>query len=245
MTLTARLTSFFLAVLACVLFGFSIGLYCLASRYLHDQVADRLTASLHTLAASADVGSEGIEWESPSRSMTQGQDTSREEVRWLVRDARGREVDRSGNLADAEANELRRAAEVHASTEADWSVDFASGDRWQLGQTQILADQRTTPGSPASGTDEKSSEQGGSLYSRLSLTAGISLAPVEATLRNLALALTGLSIGLWCLAALSGRWLCRRALTPVTRMADAARNINADDLRSRLPTPLRATSCTN
>ncbi len=236
MTLTARLTSFFLAVLACVLAGFSIGLYCLASRYLHDQIADRLAAATHTLAASADVGPEGIEWEPASRSMTLGQDASPDEVRWLVQDARGRVVDRSRNLDEVEVNEFRHATEGRASSEADWSVSFASGDRWRLGQTRILVDRRAAPGSPESAT-EKSGEQGGKLFSQLSLTVGVSLAPVEATLRNLAFALVGLSIGLWCLAAVSGRWLCRRALMPVIRMADAARRIDADDLRSRLPIP--------
>ena len=86
MTLTARLTSFFLGVLACVLVGFSVGLYCLASNYLHNQAAERLDSAVHTLAAAADVGPEGVEWEPGSRSLSLGQDASAGEIRWLVRD---------------------------------------------------------------------------------------------------------------------------------------------------------------
>ena len=90
---------------------------------------------------------------------------------------------------------------------------------------------------PPAAASETNTESGGALHRELSLTVGVSLAPIKATLRNLALALAGLSIGLWCVAAISGRWLCRRALVPVTRMAEAARRMKADDLQTRLPSP--------
>jgi two-component system OmpR family sensor kinase len=236
MTLTARLTGFFLAVLACVLAGFSIGLYCLASSYLHHQTADRLTSALHTLAAAADVGSEGIEWEPSSRSLSLGQDSSPDEIRWLVRDGRGHEVDRSKNLADIEAAGFLNSPEgASNSIDSERSCVFADGATWRLQQTRIAAP--ANPKSPSPAADEPSTEPAGKLYSQLLLMAGISLAPVEATLRNLALALGGLSLGLWCLAAISGRSLCRQALAPVTRMADTARSMTADDRQARLPTP--------
>jgi heavy metal sensor kinase len=231
MTLTARLTGFFLAVLACVLAGFSIGLYCLVSSYLHHQTADRLMSALHTLAAAADVGSEGIEWEPGSRSLSLGQDSSPDEIRWLVRDGRGHEVDRSKNLADSEAAGLLKSPEgASNSIDSERSCVFADGATWRLQQTRIAAP--ANPKSPSPAADDSAGK-----YLQLVLTAGISLAPVEATLRNLAFALGGLSLGLWCGAAISGRWLCRRALAPVTRMAGAARTMTADDRQARLPAP--------
>jgi heavy metal sensor kinase len=69
------------------------------------------------------------------------------------------------------------------------------------------------------------------------VTAALSLRPVEAALRNLALALAALSTGTWLLAAGLGRRLCRRALAPLTRMSASARQMTAADLGQRLPDP--------
>jgi heavy metal sensor kinase len=71
----------------------------------------------------------------------------------------------------------------------------------------------------------------------LGLTVRLSLAPVSATLRSLAVALAALSVGVWLLAALLGQWVARRALAPVTRMAQAARAMTPADPGQRLPSP--------
>jgi heavy metal sensor kinase len=69
------------------------------------------------------------------------------------------------------------------------------------------------------------------------LTAGLSLEPVEGTLRTLGLVLGLLSAAVWCTAAVLSRVLCRQALAPVARMAAAARSMGAGDLAERLPVP--------
>ena len=69
----------------------------------------------------------------------------------------------------------------------------------------------------------------------LVLSGGLPLEPLQATLRQLGWALGGLSAGIWLLAAVLGRWLCSRALAPVTRMAQTARSITAESLEQRLP----------
>jgi heavy metal sensor kinase len=226
MTLTTRLTSFFLGVLACVLVGFAVGIYALADHYLHNEAAERLDSTLRTLAAAADVNSDGVEWEPTSRSLTLGQDPSPDQIRWLVRDDQGREVDRSRNLSDDEARQFADASSPSAGD--DQTITLPNNERWHLLHLRIGA-------TGASG--EKSQEPSAKLHRALSLTVGLSVTPVETTLRILALALVGLTLGLWCLAAIGGRWLCRRALAPVTRMADTARDMNADDWRARLPVP--------
>src|SRR5262249_55252998 len=56
-------------------------------------------------------------------------------------------------------------------------------------------------------------------------------------LRTVAMILAGVSIGIWLLAAAMGRRLVRRALLPVTRMAEAAGAMTAADRDQRLPIP--------
>jgi two-component system, OmpR family, sensor kinase len=226
MTLTTRLTSFFLGVLACVLVGFAVGLYALANYYLQNESAGRLDAALQTLAASADVNPNSVEWEPASRSLTLADDPSPDQIRWLVRDDQGREVERSRGLPDDQARQFAGAGSNRASD--DPAIHDIGGESWRLLYLRIAA----------SGADgERSPEPPAKMYRALQITVGSSLATIQSTLRNLALASTGLSLGLWCIAALGGRWLCRRALAPVSRMADAARDINADELRARLPAP--------
>ncbi len=69
------------------------------------------------------------------------------------------------------------------------------------------------------------------------LTAWASLAPVEGELRTLAAALPLISIGLWTLAAVVGQRFGRRALTPLSHMAEAARTMLWMDGNARLPSP--------
>ena len=67
------------------------------------------------------------------------------------------------------------------------------------------------------------------------LAAWASLEPVEAEIRSLATVLPLLSLGLWALAAGIGRHFGRRALAPLTLMAESARAMPFDDCR--LPSP--------
>jgi two-component system OmpR family sensor kinase len=59
----------------------------------------------------------------------------------------------------------------------------------------------------------------------LILTVGLADGPVQSTLSQLALAMGVVSVGIWMTAAIWGRWLCRRGLHPIIRMAASARAI--------------------
>ena len=67
------------------------------------------------------------------------------------------------------------------------------------------------------------------------LAAWASLEPVESEIRSLAAVLPLLSLVLWALAAGIGRHFGRRALAPLTLMAESARTMPFDDCR--LPSP--------
>jgi heavy metal sensor kinase len=214
MTLTGRVSLFFLGALAAVLVGFSTALFALAYAYLHHQADERLDAVLNALAAAAEVVPDGIEWTPQERALARGG----EQTFWLVFDDRGRLIDRS-NGAPAETNVA--AAALHQ--DVTWE-----GHHWRLAHRRLTGT-ATGPARPADDTDK--------LFPSVVLLAGVSLEPMRATLRGLAATLLGLSAGLWALAALGGKWLGRRALRPVRHMAVAARGIHAGDLAQRLPLP--------
>ena len=89
------------------------------------------------------------------------------------------------------------------------------------------------PGPPA--RDERKGGPPGRDRPARVLAAWASLEPVEAEIRSLAAILPLISLGLWALAAAIGRHFARRALAPLTLMAESARAMPFDDCR--LPSP--------
>jgi heavy metal sensor kinase len=225
LTLTTRLSMFFLATLALVLLGFSTAVYLLAGVYLHRQSEERLGAALNTLVASVEIRSHSVEWEPAQRHLTIGSGAFGDPIIWLVSDDQGRTVDQSKlpgteDLLAHAFHTLR--ADQHSGDHLDWR-----GERWQFNQRYIQ------PTSVAA--SQLALEGGGRKYPALSITVGVSLEPVLGTLHRLALVLFGLSLGVWLLALFVGRLVCRRALLPVTQMASTAREMSIDDLERRLP----------
>ena len=97
MSLTTRVSAFFLIALAVVLASFSGALYLLARTYLVRQLDERLQLSLDTLEAAVDIEPGGLEWEPADRKMELGVDAGINAVRWMVRDGGGGPVDGSLN----------------------------------------------------------------------------------------------------------------------------------------------------
>jgi two-component system OmpR family sensor kinase len=237
MTLTTRLSVFFLAALAVVVAGFSLAVYLMAHRYLHRQVDDRLEAALDTLSAAAEVSSEGVEWEPEGHRITLGRDDGPDQVRWFVCDSQALAVDRSANSTDNDfvADCARRMLDS-ASTPYEASK---GGQTWRMAQRRVP--DPSIPITPDSNGHNHSdnSDAHDKFHSGLALTTALSLEPIRLTLRNLAVALGALALAGWLLAAFVGRWVCRRALAPVTEMATAARGMGAADRHQRLPVAKR------
>jgi heavy metal sensor kinase len=210
MSLTTRLSLFFLGTLAAVLVGFSATLYGLAHTYLHRQVGDRLEAALGVLSASAEVWPDGVEWEGEESPVSLETLPGAEPIAWRVCDDRGRVVD--GFHADLLAGET---------------------PSWRFLHRRVFAG--TVPAPTESERRSSPEHKHIKKYPFLVLTVGLPLEPVAATLRNLLVLLTGLSALLWLAAALVGGRLCRRALAPVWRMAEAAGSMDAADPGQRLP----------
>jgi heavy metal sensor kinase len=237
MTLTTRLSVFFLAALTLVLAGFSTTLYLLAKSYLHRQVDERLEAALETLSAAVEENPQGVEWEPDERRMSLGRDTSPSQVRWVVTDPEGRVVECSPNSQGDDF--LPDVSRRLVSDPANDHVEDYGGQTWKTLQRRVP---RILPSQSEEFRGSAGSEDAdlhARFYPALTLTVSTSLEPVRLTLRNLAVALGGLSLAIWLLAAIVGRWLCRRALVPVTDMATAARAMSAAHRDQRLPVAQR------
>ncbi len=219
MSLTARVSAFFLTLLALTLVGFSASFYLLARVHLSRQVDERLAAALDALTAAAEVEADGVDWEPDEHLLTLGREDGPGAIRWEARDGLGRPIDRSPNLGsgvlwdgDAPAEDGVRPAE-------------REGEPWRLAWRRLR---------PAG---EAGAKLPPTRHAALLLTAAASLNPTNDTLRLLAATLAGLSVGLWLAAAAAGRWACRWALLPVARLAAAARAMGATKPGDRLPAP--------
>lgn len=231
MTLATRLSAFFLTALALVVAGFSGTLYILAHTYLMGQLDERLLRALDTLEASVDIEPGGLEWEPADRQLSLGVEPGAGGVRWAVRDGRGALVDHSAN-ADPDRFPVGWVPGSWPSGEGD-ATGFGTFSGWRMAARELRLDDLLKRG--RGHPDDRPGYE--VQYPALVLVAGLSPAPVEGTLDRLALTLAGLSVGVWVLSLAAGRWLVRRALRPVTRMANAATAMTAADLGQRLPVP--------
>jgi len=224
MSLTARLSAFFLAALAVVLIGFSTALFVLARAYLHRRIDERLASAVDTLAAVVEFKANGLEWEPQERRLSIGEEAG-EPLRWAVRDGEGRLVP-GGAAQGTEA--FWRAEEFGATKEGGHTVSH-DGQRWRVLCRRLEPDRKGTGGKGSVQEDDSL------LHDILVVTVAVPLRGVEATLHTLAATLAGLSLGVLTVAAVLGPWLSRRALRPLTLMAEAARSMSAADLNERLP----------
>jgi signal transduction histidine kinase len=226
MKLANRLSLFFLSALALVLVGFSLTLYFLAHWHLHAQMQSRLEAAMNTLLAATEMHPEGVEWEPLGRQVTMGEDTSPDQVRWTVFDADGQMVDWSANLVVPDTTTLRN--------DGDWrrlvrivsleELPAIGGETaLETGNPPQAIPEGFSIGQIPTATQLPPDRAVENESKRLVLLAAVAPRPVMSALWHLALAMSGVSLIIWLTAALWGRWLCRKALKPITQMATSAR----------------------
>lgn len=233
MSLATRVSAFFLAALGITLLGFSVVLYALADHHLDRELDDRLEAALGTLEAAVDVESDGLEWEPTERRLTLGLEPGVEQVHWSVQDESGRTIDHSANIGhDSGHFPLTWKPSTWPTEPTDGTV-FGSSPGWRLAARRLLLQDLLQHGR---GHPEDDDPDEDAEYPVLVITAGISPASAEASMSRLGLTLAGLSTGLWLVAAMLGRKLCRHALAPLGTMASAAREMTAAGHGEFLPT---------
>jgi signal transduction histidine kinase len=224
MSLVTRVSVAFLVALALALGGFSGCLYYLAGLRLRLALDQELEATLDRFPERA----EGVSGR----------------VTWAIYNETGRRVESTagtGRPMILDGRDLGPLAVDVATT-----IKGPDGLRWRILARRIPGGGGRHRGGPPDdrGKEHRPKAQmhdehkgAGPVRDRPShvLAAWASLEPVEAEIRSLATILPLLSLGLWALAAMIGRYFGRRALAPLTLMAASARSMPFDDCR--LPSP--------
>lgn len=227
MKLVTRVSSFFLAALALVLLANGVLLYSMQRQFLNQRFEQQLHAALHTLVAAVEVEDDDVKWEPSDHTISLGAHDGLDDIRWMVFSDEGRLVDRSHNLMpaanaagieDAELVERAKAPQ-HASPE------WIASTPWRFLDESLVAPHPKSPG-------ERDSKE----FAGVRVVVARSALDMRANLQQLNVLLWSLSGGTWLIAALVGRWYCRRALQPVSDMAAKARSVEAADFHMRLPT---------
>ncbi len=218
MTLVTRVSVAFLVALALALGGFSACLYYVAGLRLRLALDQELEATLDHFPDRREAESSRVTWAiyDEGRRIESAPGAGRS----MVLD--GRDL---GPLAVDVATTIVGPDGLH------WRV-LARGGRNRGGPPEARGKERR-PGRPA--RDERRGGGPGRDRPGRVLAAWASLEPVEAEIRSLAAVLPLIALGLWALAAAVGRHFARRALAPLTLMAESARTMPFDD--GRLPSP--------
>jgi len=221
MSITDRLLAFSLAALAAVLCGFSVAVYVLVADHAAQQVEDRALATLDTLAAQCRWRPTGLEWTGESWDIAFGSDG--EPTIWGVFDDAGDCLQTSRDLTFP-----------IATVGAGQGLESGRSEiRW-LDRPWVLYRRRIVHSEPA-GQSRPAGDKSG--YAALTLVTAWPIQAVIEQKRNLLRFLGFVSIATWVIALAAGRWYCKRALSPLSEMAEAVRRIDAENLSFRLPEP--------
>ncbi len=222
MSLVTRVSIAFLVALALALGGFSVCLYYLAGLRLRLDLDQELEATLDRFPNRP----EGLSGR----------------VMWAIYDESGRRIE--GNVAEDRPMVLDGRDLTPVAVDVATTIEGPRCVRWRVlarrigGGRPLHWPQDGGGGGRHHGRQARDGHKGAApardRQPRV-LAAWAALGPVEAQIRSLAAALPLISVGLWVLVAAIGRYFARRALAPLTLMAESARTMPFDDCR--LPRP--------
>ncbi len=201
----------------------SCSIYLLVRSQLMRQLDEFSQSALDTLTAAVDFEADGLEWESNVRRLTFAQAPGGGQLAWAIYAPDGQRLDGTQEAVVGFEPPNGQPAALHAAAQ--------DGNTWRVARRQLRAD--WTAVSPSLNLPPE--DEVAKRWPTLTLAVGVSTDRALASLRPLAMWLAVIATGIWMLAAIGGRWISRRALQPMTRMAQAAGSISALDLQRRLP----------
>lgn len=214
MTLSNRVSLFFLAALAVVLVGYSALLYGFARLYLYRQFDDQLQSAFATLVAAIEVEPDDVKWE-PTDHTTNLPERALD-LEWIVFAEQGQILDGS---ADAANNPLW--TKLLAASDSPAPVNAGE---WRYMRVALAAPE------PKPIAERMPIE-----HEFVGVIAARSTKGLHQQLRWVLILVTVLPSIVWVIAAVAGRAYCRRALAPVRHMAQSAQAMTAEGSEQRLP----------
>ncbi len=214
MTLSNRVSLFFLAALAVVLIGYSALLYGFARLYLYRQFDDQLQSAFTTLVAAIEVEPDDVKWEPTDHTTTLPERAL--DLEWIVFAEQGQILDGSEGAAK---NLLW--TELLAASDSQSPV---SAGEWRYLRVVLPAPE------PKPIAERMPIE-----HEFVGVIAARSTHGLHQQLRWLLALVTVLPGMVWVIAAVAGRAYCRRALAPVRLMAQSAQAMTVEGSEQRLP----------
>ncbi|WP_283434421.1 sensor histidine kinase [Neorhodopirellula lusitana] len=224
-SLTNRVSAFFLVALGFILVGYSMVFYSVTRDHIDDQFAGEMRGVLNSLIAAAEVEETEVKWQPLEHSIEVGVQDEFGPVHWIVIGDHGLTVEQSRfidrdfiSLAKQSAQQVSQPSDVDEHP----TVLMQSSGVWETMTQQVSAPQ---PVHLERELDE---------FDQLTVVVGRSSVPRDAIVFRLRLLVTLLPLLAWSLAALLGRWIVRKALQPVSAMAEQAQSIAGTDFDARL-----------
>jgi signal transduction histidine kinase len=229
MSLANRFLTLLLATLGVVLVGLSSALYATSRIYLDRRIDDRLAATLSMMNTCVEQRPGWVRWEQREKRLPPSRWRERDATSWLVTDGGGRLLSCPRDLLD-EALRLDWASGIGAGT-LPGRVTDRTGRSWRVRQMRIG---KAGGAGPESGRPPDTPD-GKSYHEEVVLAAFASLEETEGALASLGSLLAGVGVGVWVIAAASARWLLRRAMSPLKRLVESARNLDSTNREWTLP----------
>ncbi len=221
MTLTTRVSAFFLAALAGALIIYSLVFYSVTSRQIHFQFDRELSGALHSLVAAAEVEETEVKWQPLEHSIAFGSLDEFGEAQWIVVGDQQLVVEASPTATPTFRSRAMELAALTVSSGTIRNSVLAS-------EPTMLMYQRLRAPRPVSLNRELDE------FDEVLVVVGRATVKRDAMLGRLTLLVILLPLAAWLIAALLGRWLVRQALRPVSAMSHQARSIAGSDFQARL-----------
>ncbi|TWT65120.1 sensor histidine kinase [Allorhodopirellula solitaria] len=221
MTLTTRVSAFFLVMLAAALAVYSLAFYSVTSRQIHFQFEREMSGVLNALVAAAEVEDTEVKWQPLEHSIAFGSLDEFGEVEWIVIGDQQIMVESARSVDPAFQKEAREL--VASSVDRGALHIEASRSEPRLMMYRRL--QAPHPQAIARELDE---------FDEVMVFVSRSTVKRDALLWRLTTLVILLPLAAWLIAAILGRWAVRQSLRPVSKMSEQAQMIAGTDFQTRL-----------
>lgn len=222
MTLVNRVSAFFLVALAVSLLVSSCAIFFSIRYYLFSEFDSQVLTGMRVVGAAIEVEEDGVKWQPSEHTIGVGDDLEIDDVRWIIVDENGREIDHSANMNHSQ--EAIDAIQRLPKSTQPGSLQFATQGSWRYVWTTMTAP------SPKPEGDRELDE-----FAQIVLTVARPTGELQQKIVRLGIFCLLLPSLVWSAAVFIGRAYCQRALRPVNVMSAQIRESKANEFEFRLP----------